>query len=281
MFSFCHHCGGAINQEQVVGQRLVCRSCKKEIGVVEADEPERVVDKTNALVQSGKVARCPECHRLVEIREKKGRRSMAPHMGAGPSRHVHLQRQTRAGHPQRRRRTATPRHLQGPFRLHHARIDHGHRPWQDRRPYLRAPQARIPRQDGPGAGADRRRPRHFGRGIQDVELSRRAQAASPGHLVGATRCVVARRHPQGGYETIPDADLPGADRGTPIEPQPVFRVILSSESGFAAPACGFALTLARGERASPRGLLFSARREREAASGSRACSFLREATVAN
>lgn len=208
MFSFCHHCGGAINQEQVVGQRLVCRSCKKEIGVVEA-EPERIiVDKTEALVQSGKVAKCPECQRLVEIREKKGRRSLAPHMGAGPSRMCIFSGKpapavpTPADVPQRPR---TSKDLSGYVTHESITVVACGKTGDPTFEMLTLDY--LDKTDRVRVQID---------AVRDIlggafKMRSYPEALKRPHLAvwsTPTRCVVARRHAQGGYEAMPDADLP-------------------------------------------------------------------------
>lgn len=212
MFSFCHHCGGSISQNQVVGQRLVCQWCKKEIGVVESDAPERViVDKTETLVQSGKVARCPECQRLVEVREKKGRRSLAPHMGAGPSRLCIYSgkpapavptAEDATGAPQR---PATTRDLSGYVTRESITVIACTRNGEPTFEALTLEY--LDKTDRVRVQIDAVRD-ILGGAFKMVNYP--AALKKPHLAVWSTpaRCVVARRHAQGGYEAMPAADLP-------------------------------------------------------------------------
>jgi hypothetical protein len=210
MFSFCHHCGGSINQNQVAGQRLVCTWCKKEIGVVEAEEPERiVVDKTEALVQSGKVAHCPECHRLVEIREKKGRRSLAPHMGAGPSRMCIFSGKPAPAVPTPAdvpARPATSKDLSGYVTRESITVVACGKTGEPTFEVLTLEY--LDKTDRVRVQID---------AVRDIlggafkMMSYPAPLKKPYLAVWSTpaRCVVARRHAQGGYEAMPDRELPG------------------------------------------------------------------------
>jgi hypothetical protein len=209
MFSFCHHCGGPINQNQIVGQRLFCRSCKKEIGIVEADDPDRiVVDKTEALIQSGKVAQCPECQRLVEIREKKGRRSLAPHMGAGPSRMCIFSGKPAPAIPapdDAPQRPATSKDLSGYVTKEIITVVACGKTGEPT--FERLTLEYLDRTDRVRVQID---------AVRDIlgggfRMANYPAALKRPHLAvwsAPTRCVVARRHPQGGYEPMPDSDLP-------------------------------------------------------------------------
>jgi hypothetical protein len=210
MFSFCQHCGGAVNQNQVAGQRLVCKWCKKEIGVVEAEEPERVVvDKTEALVQSGKVARCPECQRLVEVREKKGRRSLAPHMGAGPARMCIFSGKPAPAVPLPEdvpQRPVTSKDLSGYVTRESITVIACGKTGEPTFEVLTLEY--LDKTDRVRVQID---------AVRDIlggafkMLSYPAALKKPHLAVWSTpaRCVVARRHAQGGYEAMPDSELPG------------------------------------------------------------------------
>ena len=76
MFSFCPHCGGAIEQEQIEGRMLVCVHCAKPIGLVKKDESEAPpVRETNP--------RCPVCQQLVDVRMSGTAKKFVPHYRAG------------------------------------------------------------------------------------------------------------------------------------------------------------------------------------------------------
>lgn len=211
MFSFCHHCGGSISQDQVVGQRLICRWCKKEIGVVAAEKEVVVVDKTEALLQSGKVARCPECGRLVEVRQKGGRRSLAPHMGAGPSRMCIFSGKpapampTPAGAEDGPQRPATTKDLSGYVTRESITVvacgKTGDPTFEvltldylDRTDRVRVQIDAV--RDILGGGAFKMR--DYPPALKKPQLAIWSTPA---------RCVVARRHAKGGYEAMPDSDL--------------------------------------------------------------------------
>jgi DNA-directed RNA polymerase subunit RPC12/RpoP len=68
MFSFCPHCGQTIGgTEQVPGKMLVCRECGKPIGIVAA--PKKVmVDQTEELIRQGSAVRCQVCNHLIEVK---------------------------------------------------------------------------------------------------------------------------------------------------------------------------------------------------------------------
>lgn len=87
MFSFCPHCGGSIGQEQVPGQKLVCRHCGKRIGVIVTLSPV-VVDRTQELIRLGTAAPCPLCKQLVELRTTGDARTFVPHQTTTGSRKI-------------------------------------------------------------------------------------------------------------------------------------------------------------------------------------------------
>lgn len=87
MFSFCPHCGQSIDQHQAAGQRLVCKHCGQEIGLV-ATPKAVVVDQSAELIRQGKAARCPVCQQLVELRTQGTGRTLVPHYIVGPPRKI-------------------------------------------------------------------------------------------------------------------------------------------------------------------------------------------------
>ncbi len=88
MFSFCHHCGDAIDQEQVVGEILICQHCRQTIGVVLAAPRAVVIDQTEELIRQGVVARCAVCQQTVEVKVRGAMRSLVPHAAKGEPRKV-------------------------------------------------------------------------------------------------------------------------------------------------------------------------------------------------
>jgi len=70
MFSFCPHCSGSVDQDQLPGQTVVCIHCRRPIGRVRAADTPTVVDQSEELIRQGAAASCPLCGQLVEMRGK-------------------------------------------------------------------------------------------------------------------------------------------------------------------------------------------------------------------
>jgi len=83
MFDFCHHCGNSIEQNQTVGQTLVCRTCGETIGVVSVPEQKKMIDGTQEAIASSTAARCSLCSQAVQVKMSGGVRSFVPHFVAG------------------------------------------------------------------------------------------------------------------------------------------------------------------------------------------------------
>jgi len=83
MFDFCHHCGNTIGQNQTVGQTLVCTSCGETIGVVTAPKPKVMIDGTQEAIASGAAAQCSLCSQAVQVKVSGGVRSFVPHFVTG------------------------------------------------------------------------------------------------------------------------------------------------------------------------------------------------------
>ncbi|MSQ96117.1 MAG: hypothetical protein EXR98_16400 [Gemmataceae bacterium] len=81
MFDFCPHCGQTLEHEQVVGRMLVCAHCGKVIGFVGAAKYADV-DETEELIRDRTVARCPVCRQAVEVKAEGDRRTLVPHYSA-------------------------------------------------------------------------------------------------------------------------------------------------------------------------------------------------------
>lgn len=83
MFSFCPHCGETIGQEQVAGRTLVCKHCGQKIGQVSDPAKPVIVDQAKELIRLGRAAPCPLCRQLVELKGQPGSWSLVPHLAAG------------------------------------------------------------------------------------------------------------------------------------------------------------------------------------------------------
>lgn len=83
-YPFCPECGQTIYCERpAVGQMQVCPHCGKHVGVVKAAPQKIVVDKTAELIQGGSVARCPLCQQAVEVKAAGAGKAFVPHFAAG------------------------------------------------------------------------------------------------------------------------------------------------------------------------------------------------------
>jgi hypothetical protein len=83
MFPFCPDCGAFLDQEQVPGQAVVCACCGQRVGICPVPQQAQVVDPTEELIRSGAAARCPLCGQLVELRERTTGKVYVPHYAAG------------------------------------------------------------------------------------------------------------------------------------------------------------------------------------------------------
>jgi DNA-directed RNA polymerase subunit RPC12/RpoP len=88
MFSFCPHCGGSVGQEQLPGQVVTCKHCGQRIGVVTVPPPPVLVKEEEELIRAGSAGRCPLCGQLVELRGPSSARTFAPHFVAVPQRRI-------------------------------------------------------------------------------------------------------------------------------------------------------------------------------------------------
>jgi len=86
MFDFCASCGQTIEQEEIVGQMLVCIHCGKPIGLVsEAPAPEV---ETPLPIRSEAATRCPACNQLVEVKTNGTKRTFVPHYAGTEKRKI-------------------------------------------------------------------------------------------------------------------------------------------------------------------------------------------------
>jgi hypothetical protein len=81
MFNWCPHCGRSIDQTQTAGQTLICKHCGQEIGVIAALREEKAIDPVAEIIAAGTAARCPACQQLVQL--KKPANTFVPHYLAG------------------------------------------------------------------------------------------------------------------------------------------------------------------------------------------------------
>lgn len=86
MFDFCPHCGQTIGQQQTPGQVLMCMYCGKTIGTVSPPKEKVMVDRTDALIAGGTAARCPSCNQIVQVKVSGAVRSFVPHQTTGTPR---------------------------------------------------------------------------------------------------------------------------------------------------------------------------------------------------
>ena len=68
MLNFCPGCGGSIDQNQVGGQAVTCIHCGRLIGVATEGPRKVVVDQTDELIKGGTVARCSLCQQAVQLK---------------------------------------------------------------------------------------------------------------------------------------------------------------------------------------------------------------------
>jgi DNA-directed RNA polymerase subunit RPC12/RpoP len=86
VFPFCPHCGHTLDQPQPAGQVVVCARCGFQIGVASLPPKTEVIDTTEELIQRGLAARCPQCGQLVEIKARGTARALVPHYATAPQR---------------------------------------------------------------------------------------------------------------------------------------------------------------------------------------------------
>ena len=86
MFPFCPHCGESLDMQQFAGQTVVCPHCRQQVGVVPLPQKPVVVDQTEELIRSGTVARCPQCAQVIEIKARGASRTFVPHFAPAPQR---------------------------------------------------------------------------------------------------------------------------------------------------------------------------------------------------
>lgn len=84
MLNFCPSCGGAIDQNQIAGQALSCNHCGRVMGVATEGPRKVVVDQTEELIKTGTVGRCTQCQQVVQLKTSSGEsRTFVPHYAAG------------------------------------------------------------------------------------------------------------------------------------------------------------------------------------------------------
>ena len=210
MYDFCPHCGGDIGQEQVAGQVLTCKHCGRQIGVV-APAPEKVVvDQAEELVRSGKAAHCPLCRQLIEVRPQGPARVFVPHYTAPPQRRICPGSGKPVAGPPAEAPPAPPRKTPGGKDLSaymtrdrikvvscrrdaDPRIEELTLEYLDRSDRVRLQIEALRDILGPAF-----RMRDYPQALNRPYLAVWASADA---------CVVGKRHPQGGYQTMTDAEV--------------------------------------------------------------------------
>jgi hypothetical protein len=82
MHSRCPHCGQVTEHNLPEGNVLICGHCDRPFHVAPAP-PGAVTSAAAGLIRSGAAAPCPVCGQLVELREGQGTRTFVPHYAAG------------------------------------------------------------------------------------------------------------------------------------------------------------------------------------------------------
>jgi DNA-directed RNA polymerase subunit RPC12/RpoP len=213
MFEFCPHCGQSVGQEQAPGQEVVCKHCGHRIGVVPTPPKAAVVDRTEELIRAGTAARCPVCAQVVELRGQGGARTFAPHYATaaprkvcpgtgkppavGPTPHP-------ASDPAPPKKAQVGKDLSAFLTRDRIRVALGRRDaepqieeltleYLDKSDRVRLQIEALREILGP-----------------DFRMRDYPPALGRPHLAiwgGAAACVAAGRHPQGGYQSLADAEL--------------------------------------------------------------------------
>ncbi len=80
MFAFCPNCGNTpLGVDQQAGQAVVCPHCGRQVGVVALPQKPVVADQTEELIRSGVAARCPLCAQVVQTKGQGTARTFVPH----------------------------------------------------------------------------------------------------------------------------------------------------------------------------------------------------------
>lgn len=202
MLEFCPHCGETLGgQDPHLGLPMTCRSCGGVIGVVTAED---LPGKEPALPEDA--IRCSQCGQLVEIKTSPSGRSVAPHFRPGERKVCPGSgKPAVAGtQPSTAPIAAGGKDLSAFYNVEKHKIIAC---LADREPTIEVIELQyLDRSDRVRVQVD---------AIRDILGSRFRLEAYPEELgrphlamwVGPTGCVVAKRSPAGGYESIDDAEL--------------------------------------------------------------------------
>jgi DNA-directed RNA polymerase subunit RPC12/RpoP len=210
MFDFCQNCGASIGQNQVEGQFMTCRECGARIGFVEVPK-KIVVDGTQREIDQGNAARCPVCQQAVALKATGSHKAFVPHFTTGGPRKMCPS----SGKPVSSTPAipATPSPIQRPKtskdlskfytrecvrvillrRTGDPTIEELNLEYLDKTARVRTQVEALKDILGPA-----------------FQLRAYPTALNRPHLAvwgNAEGCVIARKHPQGGFEPMPDEEL--------------------------------------------------------------------------
>jgi hypothetical protein len=197
---------------------VTCLNCGQQVGVVPFPDAPKVVDQAEELIRSGAAARCPHCRQLVEAKPQGAGRALARHFApSGPRKLCPGSGQQMGGAP------AAP----APAAAAPAKAPAAAKPpaGKDLSAYMTRDLVRVVSCQG---SAD---PQIEELTLEYLDKSDRVRlqveslreilgpdfrmldypaALSRPHLAvwgNATACIVAKRHAQGGYQTLSDAEV--------------------------------------------------------------------------
>jgi DNA-directed RNA polymerase subunit RPC12/RpoP len=203
MFPFCPHCGRHLDQEQIPGQAVLCAHCGQQVGVVPLPATPKVVDQAEELVRSGAAARCPHCRQLVEVKIQGAGRALARHFARSAPRKLCPGSGQQVGAPAAPAKPPAGKDLSA-YRTRDLvrvvfcrsagdpRIEELTLEYLDRADRVRLQVEALREILGPDS-----RMRDYPPALNRPHLAVWGNAAA---------CVVAKRHAQGGYQTLSDAE---------------------------------------------------------------------------
>ena len=81
--NFCPGCGGSIDQVQAGGKPVTCMHCGRLVGVATEGPKKVVVDQTDEQILGGNIARCPSCQQVVQLKIAGWEKTFVPHYTPG------------------------------------------------------------------------------------------------------------------------------------------------------------------------------------------------------
>jgi DNA-directed RNA polymerase subunit RPC12/RpoP len=205
VFPFCPHCGHTLDQPQPAGQAVICARCGQQVGVVALPQETVVINQAEELVQRGLAARCPHCAQLVEVKARGTGRALVPHYATAPSRRLcpgsgkELAAEPAAAPPAPAGKDLSGFMTRDVIRVVACRRESDPQIEELTLEYLdRSDRVRLQIEALRDLlGTDFR--------MKDYPAAlRRPELAVWGN---ATACVIARRHPQGGFQQPTDAEV--------------------------------------------------------------------------